>query len=219
MKYVFSEIPEGSPITLMLHNGSVHMRMDANIVNFIREDIAIIILHVSVTQILKFDNIDIEVLYTTRDGIPYQWRKAKIVYFKGNYVLQVKGDGARYNRRCTYRVGVSRSAQLCTSDRREYRVIVKDVSLTGFSITDRTGDVTLFEGDTVTISYEDLGHELELTGVVVRIITHDHHTTYGFSITRSCKDLPSYIALKQRRKRNNLPPSYVIDPEQKGDQS
>lgn len=211
MKYVFSEISEGSPIVLMLHNGSIHMKMDATIVSFVREDIAIITLHTSITQILKFDNIDIEVLYTTREGIPYQWRKAKIVYFKGSYVLQVKGEGARYNRRCTYRVGVSRSAQLRTSDGREYRVIVKDVSLTGFSITDRTGDVVLFEGDTATLIYEDLGHEIDLHGSVVRIIEKDDYKSYGFTILRSCKDLPSYIAMKQRRKRNNLPPSYVID--------
>lgn len=217
MKYVFSEISEGSPIVLMLHNGSIHMKMDATIVSFVREDIAIITLHTSITQILKFDNIDIEVLYTTREGIPYQWRKAKIVYFKGNYVLQVKGEGARYNRRCTYRVGVSRSAQLRTSDGREYRIIVKDVSLTGFSITDRTGDVVLFEGDTATLVYEDLGHEIDLHGSVVRIIEKDDYKSYGFTILRSCKDLPSYIAMKQRRKRNNLPPSYVIDSNNGGD--
>lgn len=217
MKYVFSEISEGSPIVLMLHNGSIHMKMDATIVSFVREDIAIITLHTSITQILKFDNIDIEVLYTTREGIPYQWRKAKIVYFKGNYVLQVKGEGARYNRRCTYRVGVSRSAQLRTSDGREYRIIVKDVSLTGFSITDRTGDVVLFEGDTATLIYEDLGHEIDLHGSVVRIIEKDDYKSYGFTILRSCKDLPSYIAMKQRRKRNNLPPSYVIDSNNGGD--
>lgn len=216
MKYIFSEIPEGSPIALMLHNGSIHMRMDANIISFVREDIAIITLHTSVTQILKFDNIDIEVIFTNREGIPYQWRKAKIVYFKGNYVLQVKGDGARYNRRCTYRVGVSRTAQIRTDGQREYRTLVKDVSLTGFSITDRVGDLDLTEGDTATLTFEDLGHELNLQGVVVRIITADDYKTYGFSIIRSCKDLPSYIAIKQRRKRNNLPPSYVID-SNKGD--
>lgn len=218
MKYVFSEIPEGSPITLMLHNGSIHMRMDANIVSFVRDDIAIITLQTSVTQILKFDNIDIEVNFTTREGIPYQWRKAKIVYFKGNYVLQVKGDGTRYNRRCAYRVGVSRSAWLRTRDKREHRVIVKDVSLSGFSITDRTGDVVLSQGNTATLIYEDLGYEIELCGSVVRILETDDYTTYGFTITRSCRDLPSYIAAKQRRKRNNLPPSYVIEPNTGGEE-
>ena len=211
MKYVFSEISEGSSIALMLHNGSVHMRMDANIISFVREDIAFIELQTSTDKILKFDNIDIEVLYTSREGIPYQWRKAKIVYFKGHYVLQVKGDGHRYNRRCTFRVGVSVSAKLKTKDGREYRVMVKDVSLTGFSVTDRSGDVELFEGDIATITFEDLGHELNLRGTVIRITEKLSYRSYGFTLHRSCRDLPSYIATKQRRKRNNLPLSYVID--------
>ena len=217
MKYCFSNIKEGSPILLMLHCGSVHMKMDANIVNLVREDIAIITLQTSVTQILKFDNIDIEVIYTSPDGYPYMWRKAKIVYFKGNYVLQVKGEGARYNRRCTYRVGVSRTASLRTNDGREHRVIVKDVSLTGFSITDRNRDFTLCSGTTATLTYEDIGHEIELLGAVIRIEEHDDYTVYGFTTQRSCKDLPSYITNKQRRRRNNLPPSYVLDPSNGGD--
>lgn len=217
MKYNFSDIKEGSPILLLLHSGSVHMKMNANIVNLIREDIATITLQTSVTQILKFDNIEIEVIYTSLDGYPYIWRKAKIVYFKGNYVLQVRGEGARYNRRCTYRVGVSRTAHLRTHDGHEHRIIVKDVSLTGFSITDRLRDFYLSTGDTATLTFEDIGHELELYGSVIRIEEHDDYTIYGFTIQRSCKDLPSYITNKQRRKRNSLPPSYVLDPRNGGD--
>ena len=210
MKYRFSDIEEGSAILLMLHSGSVHMKMDATIKNLVREDIAIISLHTSVTQILKFDNIDIEVIYTSKEGFPYMWRKAKIVYFKGNYVLQVKGEGARYNRRCTYRVGVSRTAQLHTIDGRDNRTIAKDVSLSGFSITDRIGDLKLSPGDIATLKFEDLGHVIELQGSVIRVEKGDSYVVYGFTITRSCKDLPSYITTKQRRKRNNLPPSYVL---------
>jgi len=217
MKYRFSDIEEGSSVLLMLHSGSVHMKMDATIANLIREDIAIIRLHTSVTQILKFDNIDIEVIYTSPKGFPYMWRRAKIVYFKGNYVLQVKGEGARYNRRCTYRVGVSRTAQLRTLDGRDNRTIVKDVSLSGFSITDRVGDLKLSEGDIATLKFEDLGHEINLQGSVIRVEKGEGYIVYGFTIVRSCKDLPSYITNKQRRKRNSLPPSYVLDPSNGGD--
>lgn len=216
MKYSFSDIQEGSPIILMLHASSVHMKMDAIVNNLIREDIALITLQTSVTQVLKFDNIDIEVIYTSPDGYPYIWRKAKIVYFKGSYVLQVRGDGARYNRRCTYRVGISRSAQLRTSDGREHRTVVKDVSLTGFSITDRIRDISLRKGELATLSFEDIGHVLKLQGSVIRIDEKEDYTTYGFTISQSCKDLPSYITAKQRRKRSNLPPSYVLDPKNGG---
>ncbi len=212
MKHSFSDIKEDSPILLMLHSGSVHMKMDATVVSLIREDIAIITLQASTTQILKFDDIDIEVIFTSGEGYPYIWRKAQIAYFKGNYVLQVKGDGTRYNRRCTYRVGVSRSATLVTLDGRRHRTTARDVSLTGFSITDRIGDLKLESGIVAALMFEDLGHVIDLLGTVIRVEEHDDYTVYGFTIQRSCRDLPSYITTKQSRKRNNLPPSYVITP-------
>lgn len=217
MKYRFSDIEEGSSLLLMLHNGNLHMKMDAVVRELVREDIATIQLQTSVSQILKFDGIDIEVIYTSPEGYPYMWRRAKIVYFKGNYVLQVKGDGARYNRRCTYRVGVSRTALLRTIDGRDNRTIVKDVSLSGFSITDRVGDLKLQQGDVGILKFEDLGHMIDIQGSVIRVEKGDSYVVYGFTITRSCKDLPSYITNKQRRKRNNLPPSYVLDPSNGGD--
>lgn len=212
MRYSFSDIQEGSAITLMLHSGSVHMKMDANIVSLIREDIAIITLQTSVTKVLKFDNIGIEVIYTSEDGYPYIWRKAKIVFFKNNYVLQVKGEGARYNRRCAYRVGVSRTGRLKTLDGRDRAVLIKDVSLSGFSITDRERTLNLRKEEIATLKFDDIGHEINLSGSVIRIEEKDDYVIYGFTIKRSCKDLPSYIASKQRRRRSNLPPSYVLHP-------
>lgn len=211
MKYNFSDITENSPIQLMLHSGSVHMKMDAIVDSLVREDIAIITLQTSSSQILKFDNIDIEVIYTSPEGHPYIWRKAQIVYFKGNYVLQVKGDGSSYNRRCSYRVGVSRSALLYTNDGQAHPIMVKDLSLTGFSITQRSGDFTLQPNDKATLSFEDLGHTLDLQGSVIRIEENDNLIVYGFTILRSCRDLPSYITTKQRKKHNIMPPSYVLE--------
>ena len=75
MKYNFSDIEDGSPIILMLHNGSVHMKLDATVINLIREDIAIITLETSVTQVLRFDNIEINVVYVSEEGTPYMWKK------------------------------------------------------------------------------------------------------------------------------------------------
>ncbi len=210
MKYSFSEIKDGSPVTLMLHSGNMHMRMDANIVRLVRDDIAIIALQTTVQHVLKFENVKIEVIYITDKGIPYKWNSAKIVFFKNAYVMQVMGEGHRYNRRGTYRVGISRTCQMKTPDGREQRAIVRDLSLTGFSITDRANEYNFAMGYGVTIKFEDLGHCLDLFGKVVRIEEKDDYIIYGFSIVRSCKDLPSYIAAKQRRKRHNLPPSYVL---------
>lgn len=210
MKYSFTDIREGSPIILMLHNGSVHMKMHGNIINLIRDDIAIITLETSVSQVLKFDNIDLDMVYVSEEGSPYIWKKVKIVYFKNNYVLQVKGEGSRYNRRITYRVNISRSAQLHTADDSEYRVTVKDVSLSGFSIADKKNELHLSLEDGVTIYFEDLNHTIDLYGTVIRIEERDNYVVYGFMIRRSCRDLPSYITTKLGDRRNNIPPSYVI---------
>lgn len=209
MKYSFSNITEGSPIILMLHNGSVHMKMNATIINLIREDIAIISLETATTHVLKFDHMEIEVVYVTEDDVAYMWKKAKIVHFKNNYVLQVNGEGSRYNRRCSYRVNISRSATVRTDDG-EYRVIVKDVSLTGFSIADKKNELALSIQSGATLYFEDINHTIDLYGEVMRIEEHDDYKVYGFSIRRSCRDLPSYITTKLGDKSNKLPPSYVI---------
>lgn len=210
MKVNFSEIRDGSPIILLLHHGSVHMKMHGNIINLIREDIATISLDTSVSQVLKFDHMDIEVIYISDDGYPYVWKKSKIVYFKNNYVLQIKGEGVRYNRRLTYRVSISRSALLRTADDKEYKVTVKDVSLNGFSVADKKNELHLSLEDGASIYFEDLNHVIDLYGTVMRMEQRDDYIIYGFRIRRSCRDLPSYITTKLGDKSNNIPPSYVI---------
>lgn len=210
MKFDFSEIRDGSPLIFILHSGSVHTKMHGNIINLIREDIATVSFETSVSQILKFDHMDIEVVYISDDGYPYVWKKCKIVYFKNNYVLQIKGDGSRYNRRIAYRVSLSQAAQLRTGDDQFYKVAVKDVSLNGFSITDKRHELSLAKGEGASIYFEDLDHVIDLYGVVARIEQREDYNIYGFLIRRSCRDLPSYITTKLGEKGNNLPPSYVI---------
>lgn len=210
MKYKFADIPDGSSIILMLHNGSIHMKLDATIINLIREYIAIITLETSVTQVLRFDNIDIDVIYESDEGTPYMWKKAKIVHFKNNYILEVKGEGNRYNRRYTYRVNVGRIAQVRTIDDAEHRIIVKDVSINGFSLADKKNELTLSVDDGVSIYFEDINHVIDLYGTVMRIEQKEDYCIYGLKIRRSCKDLPSYITSKLGDKRSNMPPSYVI---------
>lgn len=210
MKYLFSDIKDGSPIIIMMHNGSVHTKMQGNIINLIREDIATISLDTPTTQILKFDHMELELVYVSEDGIPYVWKKAKIVYFKNNYVLQIKGDGTKYNRRMTYRVSISQTAELRKLDNATYQTIVKDVSLTGFSILDKKNELKLSMDDGVTVCFEDVNHIIDLYGTVIRIEEKDDFVVYGFTIRRSCRDLPSYITTKLGNRRSNIPPSYII---------
>lgn len=210
MKYSFSNIKDGSSIIIMMHNGSVHMKLMGNIINLIREDIATISLETPTTQILKFDHTELEVIYVSQEGIPFIWKKAKIVHFKNNYVLQVKGDGSKYNRRMTYRVKLSLSAELRKSDDSLHQATVKDVSLTGFSICDKNKELLLSKDDGVTIQFEDIDYTINLYGTVIRIEEKEDSITYGFIIRRSCRDLPSYITAKLGNHSNNIPPSYII---------
>lgn len=203
MKQEFREIEEGSRILLNLSSGSKSMEMGATIAKHLKDNIALIMLDNSSGQILKFDNIVINVVYTNAEGIPYIWMNSTIVYYQGQYLLQVKADGGRrHNRRNSFRVGVSHYAKLRVVGRGEMEVVVRDVSLTGFSITDRKKELDLTQGTHVLLRYEDIGHQLELEGNVVRIEETDEFIIYGFVITKSCRDLSSYVNIKQRQKRS-----------------
>ena len=202
MKQEFSEIEVGSRILLNLSSGNKSMEMGATIARHLKDNIALIALDNSSGQVLKFDNVTINVIYTNAEGIPYIWMNSTVVYYQGQYLLQVKADGGRrHNRRSSFRVGVSHYAKLRITGHGEVEVVVRDVSLTGFSITDRKKELGLQQGAHALLRYEDIGHELELEGNVVRIEETEEYIIYGFVITKSCRDLSSYVNLKQRQKR------------------
>lgn len=202
MKKEFNEIEAGSRILLSLSSGNKSMEMGATIARHLKDNIALITLDNSSGQVLKFDNVTINVIYTNAEGIPYIWMNSTVVYYQGQYLLQVKAEGGRrHNRRNSFRVGVSHYAKLRITGHGEVEVVVRDVSLTGFSITDRKKELGLSQGTHALLRYEDIGHELELEGNVVRIEETEEYVIYGFVITKSCRDLSSYVNLKQRQKR------------------
>lgn len=202
MKQEFTKIEAGSRILLCLSSGNKSMEMGATIARHLKDNIALITLDNSSGQVLKFDNVTINVIYTNAEGIPYIWMNSTMVYYQGQYLLQVKADGGRrHNRRNSFRVGVSHYAKLRISGHGEIEVVVRDVSLTGFSITDRKKELGLTQGAHALLRYEDIGHELELEGNVVRIEETEEYIIYGFVITKSNRDLSSYVNFKQRQKR------------------
>ena len=81
-------------------------------------------------------------------------------------------------------------------------IIVRDISLSGYSITDRKKELTLSPGDVVQVAFEDIGHTIDLVGKIVRIEEREDMTIYGMVLTNMCKDLSSYISVKQRRNKN-----------------
>lgn len=196
-----SEIEAGNKIKLLISSGSNHMEMEAIVLKHLQENIALLNLCYESDRTLNFNNVKIEVEYTMEDGTPYIWRTAQVTSFQTKYVLQVKNDGVRYNRRDCFRVGVSTSGKIKILGKGEKTIMIRDISLSGFSITDRKMDLNLNIGNEASVHFEDLGHIINLTGVVVRIEKHEDMVIYGFEIKNLCKDLSSYVNTKQRVKR------------------
>ena len=194
-----SELEEGSQITLNISNKDHNMQMGAVIKKHVRENIAFIELDYDKTKKLIFDNVLVHIEYCD-ERVPIVWHNVKIVTYKSEYVLQVFSEGVRRNRRDSFRVGVSTLARLRMVGDGPQEVIIRDISLSGFSITDRKKELGLQIGDRLSVNFEDLGHILDLTGQVVRIEEHEDMIIYGLEICNLCKDLSSYVSLKQRRK-------------------
>lgn len=204
MKIAFSELEEGSLLTLHISNASNNMELSASIYRHVKPNIALIELNETEKRALNFNNVQVNVIYTDKDGIPYIWMNCSIVYHQKKYIVKVPDSGGhRYNRRGSFRVGVSRLALLHTENNGFKEVLVRDVSFSGFSITDRNKTLRLSEGSIAAVSFEDLGQQIDLIGKVVRIENTDDYDIYGCVITKSSRDLATYINLKQRKKKQN----------------
>lgn len=195
-----SSLEVGSPVTLNVSNEDNHICMDATIKQVLRDDLALLTIHFKEDQILNFDNCNVQVEYCPGNDIPFIWKVGQIIYHQSEYILKVYTDGTKKNRRECFRVGVGRMARMKSQSGSSLEVMVKDVSLSGFAITDRKDELKFQQGEKVSISFEDLGHELNLVGRLVRIEQRDQMTIYGFETCNLCKDLPSYVSCKQRQK-------------------
>ena len=202
MKVEFPALEPGSRLNLNISNGLNSLEMGSTLVKHVKDHIAIISLD-HTEHVLKFDNVTINAIYTNPEGIPYIWLNVKIVFYQGQYLIQVDPNGGRrHNRRSSFRVGVSKGVRMHVDNLGAVETMVRDISLSGFSVTDRKNEWHLQKGAHGTIKFEDIGHELELEGSVVRIDDQETYCVYGFVITRASRDLSSYVNLKQRRNRN-----------------
>lgn len=196
----FTSIESGNRLMLEVRNENNCIEFGATLTNHLKKNIAIIDLDNDTGHILKFENVAINLLYLNEEGQPYIWNDCVIVYFQGQYLLQVRNQvGHRHNRRSSFRLGLSRMAHLRVMGHGTEDVILRDISLTGFSVTDRRKSLNLVQGAHVYVDFQDLGHEINFEGNVVRIEDTEDCTIYGFVITISCKDLSAYINMKQRK--------------------
>lgn len=198
-----SELEEGSGVSLRIITKDQKMQLNAVLKKHIRDDIALLTLMCDTSKKLSFDNVRTDMEYCPTGEVPIIWYSVKMVNYKGeDYAVQVFSEGAKHNRRGSFRVGISSPARIKNAPPGTPReVMIKDVSLTGFGITDRKRELSLNIGDTLSVYWEDFGHILDLTGRVVRTVEQDGALIYGLELCNVCKDLPSYITKKQRQKR------------------
>lgn len=201
MGHKFTEIGEDSPIVLSIRLNDKHMELGAVVKKHLGKNLTLISLNYGGGKRLVFDNVQIDVLYCASDSIPILWHNAKVINHKDNYLLQIAAEGTKSNRRNSFRVSVATLGWMSQVGKPPKQVMIKDVSMTGFAITDRKKELKLQKGDRIVVSFDDLIFSLKLDGKLVRIEEHDDYMIYGFVILNVCNDLSTYINQKQRKNR------------------
>lgn len=198
-----SELEPGDEIILQISMENKKMDMAAVIVKNIRSNISFISLKDQHSKKLNFENVRVAVEYCQEEKKPIRWKTAQVTAYGEGYVLQVQGEGMPYNRRESFRVGVSKAARMRRDGARDSKVMVRDISATGFAISDQKKELLLNKGDELTILLEDLGYELTIRGRVVRMEENEQMLIYGLAILNIPADLDEYLAVKQRRNRSS----------------
>lgn len=196
MSYKFSDIPENTPIALNIYNEEKRLTLNATLLRFLDKQLALISINYPSDRVLNFDKVQLDVEYAKYQASPYVFRNCKIVHHAGGYILQVLTEGIKVNRRDSFRVPIGKSAHSNIPGHNV--VIVRDISHSGFALTDRRKDFNLPKGTHVSIAFEDWGYKIHLEGTVVRIEEREDFTIYGIKTTNFCKNLPEYIGMKQR---------------------
>ncbi len=195
-----TELEADMPITLVISANDNKMEMQATIKKVINKDVAVIDIQYETEKRLNFSNVKVEMECNVDDGVPFLWKDTRVVTYKGEYVLQVACEGKRHNRRQCFRIPISRYGYMQLPSLGNTKVMVRDVSISGFSISDRTKEYKLEKGFTSTLKFEENGYSLELVGLLVRKEEREDMDVYGFTIQNICKDLSPYISYKQRHK-------------------
>ena len=201
MGHKFTEVNEESPIVLSIRSNDKHLELGAVVKKQLGKNLTLITLNYGGGKRLVFDNVQVDVLYCTGDSIPILWHNAKIINHKDNYILQITAEGTKSNRRNSFRISVATLGWMNQVGKPPRQVMIKDVSMTGFAITDHKKELKLEKGERVIISFDDLIFSLKLDGKLVRIEEHDDYIIYGFIILNVCNDLSAYINQKQRKNR------------------
>lgn len=196
-----NEVEQNSDLQICVEINKKKATFEAKKDKPLKDGITVVQISLPTEKRISFRDCRIEVFYNT-DSMPIKWKRCSIQCINNNYVLFAPFEGVKVNRREAFRVGLAVEASLSSSSYTKKRVIVKDVSLTGFGITDRMSEIKLAVGDQVTVRFVDRGYDFALIGDVVRVEQRDGSTIYGCTIKNMPRNLSEYISVKQRGQRN-----------------
>ena len=203
MGFKFSDLSVNDKLILQLSaaNGNSNtIELVAYITDVPKNNLAKIKIDYDENKILNFNNVKIDVLHYREKDTPIVWRSCQISYLNHKYNLIAFNDGVKLNRRGCFRVGVSQPVIVKRQTRKNAKAILKDVSLSGFALTDRDNELQLGKGESVTVYLAVGGFDFSLSGNCVRIDEEEDYIVYGFEMNSICKDLSTYISVKQRNR-------------------
>lgn len=160
----------------------------------------------------KGNAISVDMVVSVGDGKPFYFENIGVepLRLADNtfvYNLSCTKEGIPYNRRGSYRCFIGNPVYLRNSrEMKEYAVILRDVSVTGFSVTcDATVELNLSPNQMVHVLLEDYLEELDqnfsfhLYGLMVRKQELENgKVLYGFKLNTSVTGLDNYLTQKER---------------------
>lgn len=196
---MLSDIPAKEELLIKVTAGDKSLELQSNIIGHLKNNLTVVSIEGYENKKLNFDTVTVELEYSSENSVPVIFKGVSIQSYKDKYIINSPKKGTKTNRRGYFRVPVGETGFLKVNGKMS-TVIVKDISMTGFAVTDRNKELDLSKGTRVNLKFVDLAFEIVLEGELVRIEDANSHTIYGFQITNICKDLQYYIGLKQRRK-------------------
>ena len=160
----------------------------------------------------KGNAISVDMVAALPEGKPFYFQNISVepLRLADNsfcYNLSCAKEGVPYNRRGSYRCFIGNPVFLRNSkEMKEYSVILRDVSVTGFSITcGEEVDLELGPNQMVHVLLEDYLEEIDqnftfhLYGLMVRRQEMENNKVlYGFKLNSSVSGLENYLTQKER---------------------
>lgn len=194
-----SSVTPGENLIIVISKDKKQLQLEAQVVENCSDESSEIVFNGGFGKMLVFKGVDISVQYQPGDAVPIEWTTAAIKTTADKYELIAKGEGTPHNRRKCFRVGVSAEGVMTRMGKEPQNITVKDVSLSGFAITDKFDVLDLKPNDLVKVEFEEDDTKIRLEGRAVRIDRGEDKTIYGFVITSICSKLSPFIMEKQRK--------------------